>query len=55
MIWKGSALGFARDGSPIAYDGNAATLMIGPPGSSKSVGVIATMLLDDDSGKRFTW
>jgi type IV secretion system protein VirD4 len=52
-IWNGSPLGFARDGKPIDYDGNAATLIIGPPGSSKSVGVIAPMLLDEPGNRSF--
>jgi type IV secretory pathway TraG/TraD family ATPase VirD4 len=52
-IWKGSPLGFDRFGNPISYDGNAATLIIGPPGSSKSVGIIAPMLLDDPGERSF--
>jgi type IV secretion system protein VirD4 len=52
-IWTGSPLGFAKDGKPIDYDGNAATLIIGPPGSSKSVGVIAPMLLDEPGRRSF--
>jgi len=53
VIWQGSPLGFDRDGYPISYDGNAATLIIGPPGSSKSVGIIAPMLLDDPGLRSF--
>ena len=52
-IWRGSPLGFDRNGAPISYDGNAATLIIGPPGSSKSVGIIAPMLLDDPGERSF--
>ncbi|MGD0109654.1 MAG: type IV secretory system conjugative DNA transfer family protein [Rhodopila sp.] len=52
-IWKGSPLGFDRFGNPISYDGNAATLIIGPPGSSKSVGIIAPMLLDEPGERSF--
>src|SRR5271154_438681 len=58
MIWRGVPLGFDRDGRPIGYgagdegDGNAPTLVFGPPGSFKTVGLVATQLLDDDSGKR---
>ena len=53
MIWQGSPLGFDRGVWPIDYDGNAATLIIGPPGSSKSVGVIAPMLLDEPGRRSF--
>ncbi len=52
-IWNGSPLGFDRFGNPISYDGNAATLIIGPPGSSKSVGVIVPMLLDELGQRSF--
>jgi type IV secretion system protein VirD4 len=52
-IWRGSPLGFDRFGYPIDYDGNAATLIIGPPGSSKSVGVIVPMLLDEPGERSF--
>jgi type IV secretion system protein VirD4 len=58
MIWQGAPLGFDRDGEPIDYHagddagGNAPCLVLGPPGSFKSVGLIAPQLLDDDSGKR---
>lgn len=52
-IWRGSPLGFDRDGRPIDYHGNAATLIIGPPGSSKSVGIIAPMLLDEPGERSF--
>jgi type IV secretion system protein VirD4 len=52
-IWRGTPLGFDRDGRPIDYDGNAATLIIGPPGSSKSVGIIAPMLLDEPGQRSF--
>src|SRR3954452_8760952 len=58
MIWRGASLGFDRDGKPIDYHagddagGNAPCLVLGPPGSFKSVGPIACQLLDDDSGAR---
>jgi type IV secretion system protein VirD4 len=58
MIWNGVPLGFEKAGRPINYNetadgsGNAPTLVFGPPGSFKSVGLIATQLLDDDSGRR---
>src|SRR5271155_2165176 len=58
MIWDGAPCGFDRDGKPISYNagddgsGNAPTLVFGPPGSNKTVGLVATQLLDDDSGKR---
>jgi len=57
-IWKGTACGFERDGTPIDYHagdsagGNAPCTILGPPGSSKSVGLIVPQLLDDDSGQR---
>jgi type IV secretion system protein VirD4 len=52
-IWQGSPLGFDRNGTPNDYDGNAATLIIGPPGSFKSVGVIVPMLLDEPGERSF--
>ncbi|MEO8630403.1 MAG: type IV secretory system conjugative DNA transfer family protein, partial [Betaproteobacteria bacterium] len=53
MIWSGSPLGFERDGSPLSYDGNAATLIFGPPGSFKTVGVVANQLLDEPGKRSF--
>ena len=53
MIWKGSALGFTRKGVPIEYDGNASTLIFGPPGSSKTVGVLVNQLLDEPGSRSF--
>jgi type IV secretion system protein VirD4 len=58
MIWNGVPLGFDKAGNPVSYNetadgsGNAPTLVFGPPGSFKSVGLIATQLLDDDGGRR---
>jgi hypothetical protein len=58
MIWKGVPLGFDRAGKPVDYsarddgNGNAPTVVIGPPGSNKTVGLVVPQLLDDDSGKR---
>jgi type IV secretion system protein VirD4 len=58
MIWNGVPLGFDKAGNPINYNetadgsGNAPTLIFGPQGSSKSVGLVANQLLDDDSGQR---
>jgi len=54
VIWRGVPLGFTREDerNPLAYDGNAPMLVCGPPGSSKSVGIICNQLLDDDSGAR---
>ena len=53
-IWNGGvALGFTKDGEPIA--GNAPICcIIGPPGCGKSTSVIANTILDDDSGDRST-
>jgi type IV secretion system protein VirD4 len=53
MIWNGSPLGFERGGRPINYNadddgsGNAPTLILGPPGSAKTVGLVCTELLDE--------
>jgi type IV secretion system protein VirD4 len=53
MIWRGVPLGFDRDtGKPISYEGDAPVVIYGPPGSFKSVGLICTALLDDDSRAR---
>jgi type IV secretion system protein VirD4 len=58
MIWNGVPLGFDRSGNPIAYNetadgsGNAPTLVFGPPGSFKTVGLVVPQLLDDDSARR---
>jgi type IV secretion system protein VirD4 len=55
MIWQGVPLGFDRDGKPISYNANddgsanAPTLVFGPPGTSKTVGLVATQLLDGPS------
>ena len=57
MIWDDAPLGFDREGKPISYNkgadgsGNAPTLIFGPPGSYKTVGLICTELLDEP-GKR---
>lgn len=55
MIWKGGVpLGFDRDtGKPIAYEGNAPVLVIGPPGSNKTVGIVMNQLLDDESERSY--
>jgi type IV secretory pathway TraG/TraD family ATPase VirD4 len=63
QIWKGGVpLGFDGPGRwarPISYSkkqdrsGNAPTLVIGPPGSSKTVGLIATQLLDEPGKRSF--
>src|ERR1700674_1357915 len=59
MIWDGVPLGFDRDGRPIAYNeshdgsGNAPTLVFGPMGSRKSVGLVATQLLDEPGQRSF--
>lgn len=63
MIWNGEPpLGFdgpGEDARPISYSknddgsGNAPTLVFGPPGSSKTVGLIATALLDDESDRSY--
>src|SRR3712207_2629347 len=54
MIWDGSPLGFDYgDGRPLSYNagddgsGNAPTLILGPPGSAKTVGLVCTELLDE--------
>lgn len=58
MIWNGVPLGFDRSGNPISYNettdgsGNAPTLVLGPPGSAKTVGLVVPQLLDDDGGRR---
>jgi len=59
MIWQGVPLGFDRDGRPIDYSaaddggGNAPTLVFGPPGSFKTVGLVATQLLDEPGERSF--
>jgi type IV secretory pathway TraG/TraD family ATPase VirD4 len=63
QIWKdGVPLGFDGPGKrarPIMYSkkqdrsGNAPTLVIGPPGSSKTVGLVATQLLDEPGKRSF--
>lgn len=59
MIWNGVPLGFTARGRPIDYNkmhdgsGNAATLIIGPPGSKKTVGLTATQLLDEPGKRSF--
>jgi type IV secretory pathway TraG/TraD family ATPase VirD4 len=56
-IWRAAPCGFDRNGAPISYSkdddgsGNAPTLIIGPPGSNKTVGLICNELLDEP-GKR---
>lgn len=57
MIWDGVPLGFDGKERPISYNasadgsGNAPTLIFGPPGSFKTVGLICSELLDEP-GKR---
>jgi len=53
MIWKGSPLGFALNGKPLAYDRNESTLIFGPPGSFKTVGPAACSLLDEPGKRSF--
>jgi type IV secretory pathway TraG/TraD family ATPase VirD4 len=55
MIWKGGVpLGFDRKtGRALAYEGNAPVLVIGPPGSNKTVGIVMNQLLDDVSGRSY--
>jgi type IV secretion system protein VirD4 len=58
-IWRGVPLGFDRNGVPIDYSkaddggGNAPTLVFGPPGSFKTVGLVATALLADTSKRSY--
>lgn len=59
MIWNGSPLGFERAGRPISYNadddgsGNAPTLILGPQGSAKTVGLVCTELLDEPGLRSF--
>jgi type IV secretion system protein VirD4 len=59
MIWDGSPLGFDRSGRPISYNadddgsGNAPTLILGPQGSSKTVGLVCTELLDEPGERSY--
>jgi type IV secretion system protein VirD4 len=58
MIWRGVPLGYDRAGRPISYNessdgsGNAPTLVFGPPGSFKTVGLVVPQLLDEESRRR---
>jgi type IV secretion system protein VirD4 len=58
-IWEGSSLGFDREGKSITYNaaddgsGNAPTLIFGPPGTSKTVGLICTELLDEPGRRSY--
>jgi len=58
-IWNGVPLGFTRRGKGISYNathdgsGNAAALILGPPGSKKTVGLAATQLLDEPGKRSF--
>jgi type IV secretory pathway TraG/TraD family ATPase VirD4 len=57
-IWQGAPLGFERSDRAIDYHagddaaGNAPFLVVGPPGSFKTVGPVMCQLLDDGSGER---
>ena len=55
MTWNGRVpLGFDKDTDrPIGYDGNAPVLVIGPPGSNKTVGIVINQLLDDTSRRSY--
>jgi type IV secretion system protein VirD4 len=56
-IWDGVPQGFGRKGKALSYNkshdgsGNAPSLIFGPPGSRKTVGLIVPQLLDE-AGKR---
>jgi type IV secretion system protein VirD4 len=55
MVWNGNVpLGFDKDtDQPIGYEGNAPVLVIGPPGSNKTVGIVINQLLDDTSQRSY--
>jgi type IV secretion system protein VirD4 len=55
MIWRGGVpLGFDRDtNQPIQYDGVAPVFVLGPPGSNKTVGIVASQLLDDNTRRSY--
>src|ERR1700694_1347965 len=60
MIWNGVPLGFdCKTAAPVAYNagddgsGNAPTLIFGPMGSRKTVGLIMTQLLDEPGKRSF--
>jgi type IV secretory pathway TraG/TraD family ATPase VirD4 len=55
MIWNGGVpLGFdVTTRKPIAYEGNAPVLIVGPPGSNKTVGIVMNQLLDDESDRSY--
>ena len=58
-IWDGSPLGFDREGRAITYNaaddgsGNAPTLIFGPPGTSKTVGLVCAELLDEPGRRSY--
>jgi type IV secretion system protein VirD4 len=54
MIWKGgAALGFEDTGEPIIYEGDAPVLVLGPPGTKKTTGIVINQLLDDQSRRSY--
>lgn len=53
-LWKGGVpLGFDKHGRAIAYEGDAPVAVYGPPGTSKTVGVVLNQLLSDTSRRSY--
>jgi len=52
-IWDGIPLGVGVDEKPITYNENAPFMIVGPPGSMKTVSIVVNQLLDDTSPRSY--